>query len=475
MSKENSKEIDEQAQKNKLKNYYRIFKIEHHDNSNNSNNNLHNEEVNNKININNKNERKISDKFPMDSKRKSKHKNVKTSEAKAAIEENVNFQNKNIKSKMEPSKNIMILLSYERDQVNLYTDINNTKKDINNKVDNLGSNKEKEDEKSFIFTYNDYKINIINKNDISKTANVISPDLNSFMKHEKSKDNSSGRYANNSNNSKYNDTLLFSEIPKESESNISEKIIIQGEDYIIHGINKNSREIKKEDENINSHSNKKDEINYLAENLKKTKEKKNNNKVTTLAKEKEDRNNFDKNDKNNLKKNKDKNIIIKKEKYKFNLKNNNNMNNNINSSLEAKFKISNRNTRELNQPKLENAKELNLPNANILNSATPVENLVNEIKRANDSNIYFTQEIIKSNRELAQNIINSNNNLAQNIINSNNNLAQQYKDSNAEFVQQIKDLNNNILNEIKQSKAILYDLLEENSQSKMPKDNTKNN
>ena len=78
----------------------------------------------------------------------------------------------------------------------------------------------------------------------------------------------------NSNNSKYNDTLLFSEIPKESESNISEKIIIQGEDYIIHGINKNSREIKKEDENINSHSNKKDEINYLAENLKKTKEKK---------------------------------------------------------------------------------------------------------------------------------------------------------------------------------------------------------
>ena len=49
------------------------------------------------------------------------------------------------------------------------------------------------------------------------------------------------------------------------------------------------------------------------------------------------------------------------------------MNNNINSSLEAKFKISNRNTRELNQPKLENAKELNLPNANILNSATPVK------------------------------------------------------------------------------------------------------
>jgi len=286
MSKENSKEIDEQAQKNKLKNYYRIFKIEHHDNSNNSNNNLQNEEVNNKININNKNERKISDKFPMDSKRKSKHKNVKTSEAKAAIEENVNFQNKNIKSKMEPSKNIMIQLSYERDQVNLYTDINNTKKDINNKVDNLGSNKEKEDEKSSIFTYNDYKINIINKNDISKTANVISPDLNSFMKHEKSKDNSSGRYANNSNNSKYNDTLLFSEIPKESESNISEKIIIQGEDYIIHGINKNSREIKKEDENINSHSNKKDKINYLAENLKKTKEKKNNNKVTTLPKKK---------------------------------------------------------------------------------------------------------------------------------------------------------------------------------------------
>lgn len=140
------------------------------------------------------------------------------------------------------------------------------------------------------------------------------------------------------------------------------------------------------------------------------------------------------------------------------------MNNNINSSLEAKFKISNRNTRELNQPKLENAKELNLPNANILNSATPVENLVNEIKRANDSNIYFTQEIIKSNRELAQN-----------IINSNNNLAQQYKDSNAEFVQQIKDFNNNILNEIKQSKAILYDLLEENSQPKMPKDNTKKN
>ena len=133
------------------------------------------------------------------------------------------------------------------------------------------------------------------------------------------------------------------------------------------------------------------------------------------------------------------------------------MNNNINSSLEAKFKISNRNTRELNQPKLENAKELNLPNANILNSATPIENLVNEIKRANDSNIYFTQEIIKSNRELAQNIINSNNNLA------------------AEFVQQIKDFNNNILNEIKQSKAILYDLLEENSQPKMPKDNTKKN
>ena len=390
MSKENSKEIDEQAQKNKLKNYYRIFKIEHHDNSNNSNNNLHNEEVNNKININNKNERKISDKFPMDSKRKSKHKNVKTSEAKAAIEENVNFQNTNIKSKMEPSKNIMIQLSYERDQVNLYTDINNTKKDINNKVDNLGSNKEKEDEKSSIFTYNDYKINIINKNDISKTANVISPDLNSFMKHEKSKDNSSGRYANNSNNSKYNDTLLFSEIPKESESNISEKIIIQGEDYIIHGINKNSRENKKEDENINSHSNKKDEINYLAENFKKTKEKKTTTKsLTTLAKKKEDRNNFDKNDKNNLKKNKDKNIIIKKEKYKFNLKNNNNMNNNINSSLEAKFKISNRNTRELNQPKLENAKELNLPNANILNSATPIENLVNEIKRANDSNIYL--------------------------------------------------------------------------------------
>jgi len=77
------------------------------------------------------------------------------------------------------------------------------------------------------------------------------------MKHEKSKDNSSGRYANNSNNSKYNDTLLFLEIPKESESNISEKIIIQGEDYIIHGINKNSRENKKEDENTNSHSNKK--------------------------------------------------------------------------------------------------------------------------------------------------------------------------------------------------------------------------
>ena len=96
----------------------------------------------------------------MDSKRKSKHKNVKTSEAKAAIEKNANFQNKNIKSKMEPSK-IMIQLSYERDQVNLYTDINNTKKDINNKVDNLGSNKEKEDEKSSIFIYNDYKIKMI--------------------------------------------------------------------------------------------------------------------------------------------------------------------------------------------------------------------------------------------------------------------------------------------------------------------------
>ena len=222
----------------------------------------------------------------MDSKRKSKYKNVKTSEAKAAIEENVNFQNKNIKSKMEPSKNIMIQLSYERDQVNIYTDINNTKKDINNKVDNLGSNKEKEDEKSSIFTYNDYKINIININDISKTENIISPDLNSFMKHEKSKDNSSGRYANNSNNPKYNDTLLFSEIPKESESNISENVFIQGEDYIIHGINKNSRENKKEDENINSHSNKKDEINYLAENLKKTKEKKTTTKSLYLPKKK---------------------------------------------------------------------------------------------------------------------------------------------------------------------------------------------
>jgi hypothetical protein len=100
----------------------------------------------------------------------------------------------------------MIQLSYEGDQVSLNTDINNTKKDINNKVDNLGSNKEKVDEKSSIFTYNDFKININNENDISKTANVISSDLNSFMKLEKNKENLYDRYANNS---KYNDSLLF--------------------------------------------------------------------------------------------------------------------------------------------------------------------------------------------------------------------------------------------------------------------------
>lgn len=374
MSKENSKE----AQQNKKLQHYgdKVSKFIHQDNNKNIN---FNEEAKNKISINNKDRSKIKEKMPMDSIRKVTGKNAETSKIKDIKnnirKEKVIFENQSIENKVNPQEDIMNQPSYERDQINLYSVLNDTRKDIN-----IGdSDKEKSSEKNSIFTNGDFKI---------KNNNIDIGIFGESMKDIKKESSSNENHQNSS---------LLLGVDMVDKSNNKGNLIIESEINNIDNINNIARETYNHNKSVNINVEEIEKINnkssiYNINNNNDDKNKNINNNIKRLKNEflAPVRNSVGKGTINDI----NKNVINNINNLNNNLNNNiiNEIDNNIASNSDNKFDIL-----------IKNIEKTNQINSNL---ASEISNLVTKIDESN-TNIQSLNTNISALVEQNQTIINA--------------------------------------------------------------------
>ena len=418
MSKENSKE----AQQNKKLQHYgdKVSKFIHQDNNKNIN---FNEEAKNKISINNKDRSKIKEKMPMDSIRKVTGKNAETSKIKDIKnnirKEKVIFENQSIENKVNPQEDIMNQPSYERDQINLYSVLNDTRKDIN-----IGdSDKEKSSEKNSIFTNGDFKI---------KNNNIDIGIFGESMKDIKKESSSNENHQNSS---------LLLGVDMVDKSNNKGNLIIESEINNIDNINNIARETYNHNKSVNINVEEIEKINnkssiYNINNNNDDKNKNINNNIKRLKNEflAPVRNSVGKGTINDI----NKNVI-------------NNINRNTINNTD-KIRLNNINNKDI----------INLNNDNNLNNNLN-NNIINEIDNNIASNSDNKFDILIKNIEKTNQI---NSNLASEI----SNLVTKIDESNTN----IQSLNTNISALVEQNQTIINALIHGNSKSSNPNEISEN-
>ena len=322
--------------------------------------------------------------MPMDSKKKVTGKNAKPcniKDIKKIRKEEMNFENQNIENKANPSEDIMNQSSYERDQINLYNDLNDIRKDINIG----GFDKEKSSEKSSIFTNGDFKINT-NNNDIRKTANNIESNFLKYMKDIKKESESSS-------NRNHENSPLFSGVNKDRKMNNKRNLIIERGINNFDNINNTGLEIYdhnksvdiniEEIKNINSQSS---IYNINNNNDDKNKNINNNNNIKHLKNELLEtvKTNANKDTINNI----NKNVIN-------NINRNNNLNNNIINEIDNNIAGYSHNEFNILIKNIENTNQINY------NLATKISDLVKKIDESNTNTKDLVKTIDKSNTNVA--------------------------------------------------------------------------